>query len=124
MLAWQQRSDEASSDCDTVRELVAYNAGFSEQTKASAQTNNPDLSTTEQYRQWAATIKDYAAKLSDPALAARAGTAAELAGKTADLVPHYRAKPEDAAIAREYAGIGIEYGNAIKRLEYACQDNG
>jgi glucose/arabinose dehydrogenase len=51
-------------------------------------------------------------------------TAAELAGKTADLVPRYRAKPEDAAIAREYAGIGIEYGNAITRLEYACQDNG
>jgi hypothetical protein len=57
-------------------------------------------------------------------LAARAGTAAELAGKTADLVPRYRAKPEDAAIAQEYAGIGIEYGNAIKRLEYACRDNG
>jgi hypothetical protein len=124
VLAWQQRSDGVSSDCDTVRELVAYNAGFSEQTKASAQTNNPDLSTAEQYRQWAARIKDYAAELADPALAARAGTAAELAGKTADLVPRYRAKPEDAAIAREYAGIGIEYGNAIKRLEYACQDSG
>ena len=123
VLAWQQRSDGVSSDCDTVRELVAYNAGFSEQTKASAQTNNPDLSTAEQYRQWAARIKDYAAELADPALAARAGTAAELAGKTADLVPRYRAKPEDAAIAREYAGIGIEYGNAIKRLEYACQDS-
>jgi hypothetical protein len=123
VLAWQQRSDGVSSDCDTVRELVAYNAGFSEQTKASAQTNDPDLSTAEQYRQWAARIKDYAAELGDPALAARAGTAAELAGKTADLVPRYRAKPEDAAIAREYAGIGIEYGNAIKRLEYACQDS-
>jgi hypothetical protein len=96
---------------------------LSEQTKASAQTNDPDLSTAEQYRQWAARIKDYAAELGDPALAARAGTAAELAGKTADLVPRYRAKPEDAAIAREYAGIGIEYGNAIKRLEYACQDS-
>ena len=124
MLAWQQRSDGAPSDCDTVRELVAYNAGFSEQTKTSAQTNDPDLPTTEQYRQWAATIKDYAATLGDPVLAARAGTAAALAGKTADLVPRYRAKPEDAAIAREYAGIGIEYGNAITRLEYACRDNG
>jgi len=123
-LAWQLRSDGAPSDCDTVRELVAYNAGFSKQTKTSAQTNNPDLSTTEQYRQWAATINDYAAKLGDPALAARAGTAAELAGKTADLVPRYRAKPEDAAIAREYAEIGIEYGNAITKLEYACQGKG
>ncbi len=123
MLAWQQRSDGVPSDCDTVRELVAYNAGFSEQTKTSAQTDNPGLSTSEQYRQWAATIKDYAAKLGDPALAARAITAADLAGKTADLVPRYRAKPEDPAIAREYAGIGIEYGNAITRLEYACQDN-
>jgi hypothetical protein len=124
LLAWQHRSDGAPSDCDTVRELVAYNAGFSEQTKTSAQTNNPDLSTTEQYRQWASTIKDYAARLADPALAARAATAAELAGKTADLVPRYRAKPEDAAIAREYAGIGIEYGNAITKLEYACQEKG
>ena len=124
MLAWQQRSDGAPSDCDTVRELVAYNAGFREQTKTSAQTNNPDLSTTDQYRQWASTIKDYAARLGDPALAARAATAAELAGKTADLVPRYRAKPVDAAIAREYAGIGIEYGNAIQKLEYACQEKG
>lgn len=124
MLVWQFRSAGAPSDCDTVRDLVAYNSQFSEQTKASAKTNNPDLSTTEQYRQWASTIKDYASKLDDPALAARAQTAAELAAKTADLVPRYRAKPDDAAIAREYAGIGIEYGNAIKKLDYACRESG
>lgn len=121
---WQFRGAGSPSDCDTVRDLVAYNSQFSEQTKTSAKTNNPDLSTTEQYRQWASTIKDYASKLDDPTLAARAQTAAELAAKTADLVPRYRAKPDDAAIAREYAGIGIEYGNAIKKLEYACRESG
>ncbi len=123
LLAWQQRSGGAGSDCDTVRDMIAYNAEFSEQAKTSAQTDNPDLSTTEQYRQWASAIKDYASRLADPALAARADTAAQLAAKTADLVPRYRAKPDDAAIAREYAGIGIEYGNAIKKLEYACLES-
>jgi len=124
LLAWQFRGTRAPSDCDTVRDLTAYNAQFSEQTKTSAKTNDPDLSTMEQYRQWASTIEDYASKLSDPALAARAQTAAELAARTADLVPRYRAKPDDAAIAREYAGIGIEYGNAIQKLEYACRESG
>ena len=122
LLAGQLRGGGARSDCDTVRDLIAYNNQFSEQTKTSAQTSNPDLATTEQYLQWAAKIKDYSTQLGDPALAARAQTAAELAAKTAGLVPRYRAKPDDDAIAREYAGIGIQYGNAIKKLEYACLD--
>ena len=50
----------------------------------------------------------------------RRARVAELAGRLADLVPRYRAKPDDPAAAREYAGLGIEYGNAINRLEYAC----
>lgn len=122
LLAWNVRGGQARSDCDTVRDLIAYNQQFSAQTKASAQNGDPTLSTIEQYRQWAATIKDYSVRLGDPALAARATTAAELAAKTVDLVPRYRAKPDDDAIAREYAGIGIEYGNAITKLEYACLD--
>ncbi len=120
LLVGQLRSGGTPSDCDTVRDLIAYNSTFSEQTKTSAQTDNPELLTVEQYRQWADAIQAYAGKLSDPALAAWARTAAERAAKTADLVPRYRAKPNDDAIAREYAGIGIEYGNAIKKLEYAC----
>lgn len=120
LLAWHLRGGQARSDCDTVRDLIAYNQQFSEQTKTSAQTGDPALSTIEQYRQWATTIRDYSMQLGDPALAARAKTAAELAAKTVDLVPRYRAKPDDDAIAREYAGIGIEYGNAITKLEHAC----
>jgi len=65
-------------------------------------------------------VRDYAAQISDPELAGKASTAADLAGRLADLVPRYRAKPDDAAAARDYAGLGIEYGNAINRLEYAC----
>jgi hypothetical protein len=38
----------------------------------------------------------------------------------ADLVPKYRAKPDDKGLAREYAEIGIQFGNAINRLEYGC----
>ena len=124
LLVWQLRSGGTPADCGTVRELIDYNARFSEQTKTSAQTDNAELSTVEQYRQWAAAIGDYADRLADPALAARAKTAAGLAAKTAELVPRYRAEPEDAAIAREYAGIGIEYGNAIQKLEYACLQAG
>ena len=119
LVVWHWRSS-TPSDCDTVRALVGYNREFTEQTKTSARTNNPDLSTIEQYRQWAARVKDYAGQLSDPDLAARAESAADLAAKTADLVPRYRANPDDVAVSRQYANIGIEFGNAITSLNYAC----
>lgn len=110
----------APSDCDTVRDLLAYNRQFTEQTKTSARTNDPELSTTDQYRGWAAQLKDYAAQVHDPALSGRANTAADLARQTADLVPKYRAKPDDVEVSRQYARIGIEFGNAITNLDYAC----
>jgi len=120
LLSWQLRGERTPSDCDTVRALIAHNDQFTEQARIPARADDAELTTTEQYRQWAARIEDYSAQLRDPALAARAGTAAGLAARTADLVPRYRAAPDDPAIAREYAEIGIEYGNAINRLEYAC----
>ncbi|MCW1958166.1 MAG: hypothetical protein KIH64_006395 [Mycobacterium sp.] len=108
------------SDCDTVRDLLTYNQQFTEQTKTSAQTNNPELSTVEQYRDWAARLKDYSAQIHDPALSARARSAADLAARTADLVPRYRANPDDVEVGRQYARTGIEFGNAITNLDYAC----
>lgn len=112
------------SDCDTVRELLDYNRQFTEQTKTSARTNNPELSTTGQYRDWAAGLKDYASQIHEPGLSARANTAADLAAQTADLVPKYRANPDDVEVSRQYARIGIEFGNAITGLDYACPGAG
>lgn len=123
LLAGQLRSP-APADCDVVRDLLGYNRQFTEQTKTSAQTNNPELSTLEDYREWAVRLKDYASQVHDPALSAKATSAAELAARTADLVPRYRAKPDDAGVARDYARIGIEYGNAITMLDYACPARG
>jgi hypothetical protein len=111
----------AASDCDTIRAMLADNQQFTDQTKESAKTNNPDLSTVQQYRDWAVRMKTYAAEVSDPALSAMATTAARLAAGTAEIVPKYRAKPEDPDIARQYARTGIEYGSAITKLEYACR---
>jgi hypothetical protein len=119
LLVWHAGT-KAPTDCDTVRDLVAYNREFTEQTKTSARTNNPDLSTAGQYGDWAAKIKDYAGRVKDPGLAGSARSAADLAAKTAALVPQYRAKPDDAEIRRQYANIGIEFGNAITTLNYAC----
>ena len=108
------------SGCDTVHELIAYNTHFAEQMKASTGPDQASAVTPDQYREWAARVKDYAGRISNPELSGKANTAAELAGRLADLVPRYRAKPDDPAVARDYAGLGIEYGNAINRLEYAC----
>ena len=119
LAVWHSRSS-APSDCDTVRALVGYNREFTEQTKTSAKTNNPELSTVEQYRQWAARMREYADQLGDPDLTARAQSAAGFAAKTADLVPRYRATPDDVEVSRQYANIGIEFGNAITALDYAC----
>lgn len=112
------------SDCDTVRDLLDYNRQFSEQTKTSARTNNPELSTAGQYRDWAAGLKDYASRIHESGLSDRAQTAADLAGHIADLVPKYRADPDDVEFSRRYARTGIEFGNAITGLDYACPGAG
>mgnify|MGYP006378225627 FL=1 len=117
-------ADRAPSGCDTVRALISYNEQFAGQMKSSADSDNAVAVTPDQYREWAARVKDYAGQISNPDLSGKAGTAADLAGRLADLVPRYRAKPDDAATARDYAGLGIEYGNAINRLEYSCLPSG
>jgi len=119
-ISWYRSAHRAPSGCDTVHALIAYNTEFTEQMKSSAGTDKATAVTPDQYRQWAARVRDYAGQISDPELAGKASTAADLAGRLADLVPRYRAKPDDASAARDYAGIGIEYGNAISRLEYSC----
>lgn len=112
------------SDCDTVQAMLDYNSAFNDQTKASSGPDKPVLVSEEQYREWADRLKDYAGQISDETLSGNAMTAADLAGQLADLVPKYRAKPDDPAITRQYAGIGIEFGNAVNRLEYGCLNAG
>jgi hypothetical protein len=119
-----QSSHRSVSDCDTVHALLAYNSQFADQMKASTAPDKARAVTPEQYREWASTVKDYAGQISEPELAGKAQTAADLAGRLADLVPRYRAKPDDPAAAREYADLGIQYGNAISRLDYACLPTG
>jgi len=113
-------SHRTSPDCDTVHALIEDNGRFRDQMKASAGQKDSIPASVDEYRQWAGRMKDYADKISDPDLADRANIAADRAQRLADLVPRYRAKPDDPATARDYAGIGIEFGNAISRLEYAC----
>lgn len=113
-------SHRGSADCDTVHALIADNNRFRDQVKASAGQKDSTPAGAAEYRQWADRIKDYAGKISDPKLADEAKIAADRAGRLADLVPRYRAKPDDPATARDYAEIGIEFGNAISRMEYAC----
>lgn len=122
-------SHRAPTDCDTVHAMLEYNSQFKDQTKASAATGGTDPVSEQQYREWADRLRDYASRVtasgpSDRGLSGNATTAADLAGRLADLVPKYRANPDDKAVTREYAGIGIEFGNAINRLEYACLDAG
>ncbi len=117
-------SHRTSSDCDTVHALIADNNQFRDQMKASAGQKESDPASADEYRAWAGRMTDYAGKISDPKLADQAKVAAAQAGRLADLVPKYRAKPDDPATARDYAGIGIEFANAISRLEYACLNVG
>lgn len=119
---WSYRSGQqrAPAGCDTVRALINYNTEFTEQSKGSADTDQAKAVTPDQYRDWANQMRDFASAISNPELAGKADTAADVAGRLADLVARYRANPDDAAVARDYAGLGIEYGNAISRLEYSC----
>ncbi len=117
-------SHRASTDCDTVHALIEDNNRFRDQMKASAGQKGAEPASADEYRHWADRMKDYAGKISEPDLADQAKIAADRAGRLADLVPRYRAKPADPATARDYAGIGIEFGNAISRMEYACLNQG
>jgi hypothetical protein len=113
-------SHRTSADCDTVHKLIADNEHFRDQMKATAGLKDPVPASADEYRQWAERMKGYADEISQPDLADQAKIAADRAHRLADLVPRYRAKPDDPATARDYAGIGIEFGNAISRMEYAC----
>lgn len=118
---WDYRSSHrAPVGCDTVHSLISYNNEFSAKMRDSTAADKAGAVTPQQYRDWATKVRDYAASISNPDLAGNANTAADIAGRIADLVPRYRAKPDDPAAAREYAGLGIEFGNAINRLEYSC----
>ena len=117
-------SHRTSSDCDTVHALIADNNRFRDQMKASEGQKDSIPASADEYRQWASRLKDYAGKIADPKLADKAKVAADQAGRLADLVPKYRAKPDDPATALDYAGIGIEFVNASSRLEYACLNTG
>ncbi len=121
LATWFYRSSHrAVPGCDTVHALLAYNSQFADQMKSSTAPDKASAVTPERYREWASKMQDYAGQISDPELSGKAQTAADLAGRLADLVPRYRAKPGDPAAAREYADLGIQYGNAISRLDYAC----
>jgi hypothetical protein len=115
-----RNSHSAPTGCDTVRAMLDDNAAFNSRAKDSAAKQDPGLVTDEQYRKWAARMKDNASRISEPDLAGKATVAADLSGRIADLVPRYRAKPDDKDISNDYINLGIEFGNAVNRLEYAC----
>lgn len=115
---------KAPTDCDTMHAMLDYNKQFNERAKNPAGQEGPAPVSDQQYREWADRLKEYAGQVSDETLSGNATTAADLAGRLADLVPRYRAKPDDKGLTREYAGIGIEFGNAVNRLNYACVSAG
>lgn len=117
-------SHRTSNDCATVHAMLEDNNRFRDEMKASAGQKDQSPANADEYHQWAGRMKDYADKISDPDLSDNAKIAAERAARIADLVPKYRAKPDDPTTAREYAGIGIEFGNAVSRMEYACVNAG
>ena len=63
-----------------MRALINYNTEFTEQTKSSAGTDQAKAATPDQYRDWANQVKDYASAISNPDLAGKADTAADVAG--------------------------------------------
>lgn len=117
-------SHRGSPDCDTVQAMITDNNRFRDAMKASAGQKDSAPASADEYRRWAAQMEDYADKIADPDLSDNAKIAADRAARIADLVPKYRAKPDDPATAREYAEIGIEFGNAISRMEYTCLNVG
>lgn len=76
---------EPKSDCQVVRELIAYNK--SQTDKFNENLLNPEYqSTVAEYQPWADRLREFASQINDPALKERVDRFAEGADRMVDLV--------------------------------------
>jgi hypothetical protein len=116
----------SASDCTTVRELVDYNRAHNEKVTAQSDPNVPTETSLSDYEVWAAKMRDYADKISDPRLAPHAQKVADLAGQTVTIVQQARDDSAQAPTSgppswvQKYAKTNVQYRNELTALEKAC----
>ena len=115
-----------SSDCDTVRSMIAHNNQFNEHVESAASIGTePGIG---EYRDWASQLSHLAEQVRDPELAERATTMANLAEETVPVVEQFLVDgapaPNEASAApqyvQDYSRIGQQFNTNLATLDQNC----
>ena len=118
----------STSDCDTVRAMIAHNNEFNEHIdSAAADGVQPDVG---EYQSWALQMRRLAEKVRDPALAERAHTVANLAEESVPMAEmyleddevgaHYNSAPPQ--YIKDYSRIAGQFHEGLATLREKCPD--
>lgn len=114
---------DSGDDCAAVREMIAVNHEHVAQVDAEA--NAGVQPTQDEYEQWAHRLRDLAAGIDDPKLAAHARRMADLAGQSVTLnsaMPAELAAPQPGPgpAATKYAALNQQFVAEQRELDRAC----
>jgi hypothetical protein len=116
----------ASADCTVAREMIAYNKSQDQLLNASFDPEQEREPSIDQYRQWAARLHTYSARISAPEIAAPAARMAAEADQMVGLVEKIRSgsfaedplKPPPWV--QQYADIARPFHDNLVALDQAC----
>ncbi len=139
--AWYLMGHRSDDDCANFQAMNSYNKGFQAELnrdfQANADTNDPEQDyaavRTEKFNSWAAQMRDYADRFTDPGLKAKAESLADVADRYATLEPQIAAdeyaranRPVGAAAgpeppwAEEMGRLGEQFNRTVADMATTC----
>ena len=95
--AWLLLAPKKShSDCDTVKELFAYNTQHNQLLKSKTNIDAGQEPGVSDYQDWATQLHGFAGQVHDPKLAAQTGHVADSADQLVDAIKRGRAESDSA----------------------------
>jgi hypothetical protein len=116
------------SDCDTVREIFAYNKQHNTELKSKTNVEAGQEPSISDYQEWATHLHELAGQVRDQKLAAETDHLADLADKTVDAVKRGRAdtggppipNPPTPQWATDYMALDQQFRAQSSDLHAAC----
>jgi hypothetical protein len=125
ILLWPKQSH---SDCDTVRDIFAYNKQHNELLKSKTNIDAGQEPSVSDYQDWATRLHDFAGQLHDQKLAAQTHHLAESADKSVDAIKRGRAdtaappvpNPPTPQWVTDYGAADQQFRAGMADLHEAC----
>jgi hypothetical protein len=125
ILLWPK---QARSDCDTVREIFAYNKQHNELLKSKTNVDAGQEPSISDYQDWATQLHSFAGQVRDQKLAAQTDHLAELADKSVDAIKRGRAdtggppvpNPPTPQWVTDYGAADQQFRAEMSDLHEAC----